>query len=247
MLLFSEKRKHICTQPRISFGSPYEPDGGHGGQCGQLFSDQSALIRHEKHAHNYFRRQAKEAAAMSGSQLSSSASGSARQRRTGGGGDSVDLKFMPPLTYDPSAAPSALPSEKKVQSWLKSVDGRTAKRRPDGMDVDEPPQLSHAYATGHGQGLGHLSPNYLSPHLSNSIHPSPSISDSDSTVSGSASLRTASSAYNSLSMGPGMYYPDCNKTASINQMDCYDFLYNREDLRQHARMQGGFVSAMDML
>ena len=191
---------------------------------------------------------------MSGSQLPPSAAAAARQRRTGGGGDSVDLKFMPPLTYDPNAAPTALPSEKKVQSWLKSVDGRTAKRGPDGMDVDESPHLSHAYAPIHGHGLGHghlsPSPHYLSPHSPHSpgaLHPSPSISDSESTVSGSASLRTASSAYNSLPMGPGMYYPHCNKTANVNQIDCYDFLYNREDLRQHARLQGGFVSSLDML
>ena len=221
-------------------------------QCGQLFSDQSALIRHEKNAHGYYRRQAKEAANANANAVYAASSTASRPRR---GGESVDLKFMPPLTYDPNAL-NPVPSEKKVQSWLKSVDGRTAgaKRSPDTMDVEGSPSPQPGYAYPHGldQGHGHGHQQHAYVSAPDAVMASASQSDSESTVSGSASLQTASSAYHTyggMTVAPGLYYhaQQANKSLGIQSIDCYDYMYNREDLRQHARLQGGFVASLDML
>ncbi|EJD02550.1 uncharacterized protein FOMMEDRAFT_167777 [Fomitiporia mediterranea MF3/22] len=53
-----EKIKHTCTLPRIS-DNPFDLGRETSEKCLRIFSDAPALIRHEKRAHGFYRRQAR--------------------------------------------------------------------------------------------------------------------------------------------------------------------------------------------
>lgn len=221
--LLSDKVKHICSLSRTA-ADTIQPIPNL--QCGRIFSDAPALIRHEKRAHNFYRRSAK---------AKDNGHGYSRATRVEATGltssEEQALSYAEVPRETGALRLDSNLSGEKVHVWLREA-GKGADVELD-WDSDNKllPRAVHSRAKPHGS------------HISYGDHSSTSASDAESGIisSGPSSIAAPpsplpvqtyipppssyppSSAYNAWQYCPGNTYASSNAPANL-----YNIVYEEQ-------------------
>lgn len=220
----SDKVKHICTLSRTAADAGSFDPAHPNLQCGRIFSDAPALIRHEKRAHGFYRRGAKAKAKdnergfnradrVEASRSISSEEQTLSYVEVSRGNETPQLNFM----------------GEKVHIWLREAEEVADVELGCDSDIDAHPRAVHPRAKFHGS------------HVSYGDHSSASASDAESGVisSGASSiaappsplpvqayLPTPSSHPSSSVYNAWQYYPG-NASSNV-PANLYNIVYDEQ-------------------